>query len=70
MNTTTRINEDLPPQIADKGDLRLVCSYLNTLCELYEEIREKGRYTDPCVDERIRRWAFSRRPKYTPYRIL
>ena len=71
MNMITRMNkEELPPQIADKDAFRLVRGYLDALCELYEEVREKGRYPDPRFNQRARRRAFTRRPKYTPYRIL
>lgn len=71
MNLIAHINtEGLPPQIADEDTFRLVCDYLDVLCELYEEVIEEGCYPDPCVNERAGRGTLSRRPKYTPYRIL
>lgn len=71
MNMITRIDkEEQPQQIADNDAFRLVRGYLDALCELYEEVREKGRYPDTRFNERARRGALSRRPKYTPYRIL
>lgn len=71
MNMITRMDkEELPPQIVDEDAFRLVRGYLDALCELYEEVREKGRYPDTRFNERARRGALARRPKYTPYRIL